>query len=62
MIEVMVLHLTFQIDNLSTSLESTNDKLKTMEEVSEEYRLVNIRNLVLLILISEKVCSPQVTF
>ena len=37
---VVFVHLIsiFQIDNLSTSLESTNDKLKTMEEVSEEYR------------------------
>ena len=34
----IVLLFTFQIDNLSTSLESTNDKLKTMEEVNEDYR------------------------
>jgi len=31
-------HMNKKIDNLSTSLESTNEKLKTMEEVSEEYR------------------------
>jgi len=35
---MLLIHMNKKIDNLSTSLESTNEKLKTMEEVSEEYR------------------------
>merc|ERR1711890_58728 len=34
----LLIHMNKKIDNLSSTLTSTNDKIKTMEEVSEEYR------------------------
>merc|ERR1719447_1081684 len=42
---MLLIHMNKKIDNLSTSLESTNDKLKTMEEVSEEYRSQALQRL-----------------
>jgi len=42
---MLLIHMNKKIDNLSTSLESTNDKLKTMEEVSEEYRSQSLQRL-----------------
>jgi len=35
---MLLIHMNKKIDTLSSSLTSTNDKLKTMEEVNEEYR------------------------
>jgi len=42
---MLLIHMNKKIDNLSTTLESTNDKLKTMEEVSEEYRSQALQRL-----------------
>jgi len=42
---MLLIHMNKKIDNLSTSLESTNEKLKTMEEVSEEYRSQALQRL-----------------
>jgi len=42
---MLLIHMNKKIDNLSTSLESTNDKLKTMEEVNEDYRSQALQRL-----------------
>jgi len=42
---MLLIHMNKKIDNLSTSLESTNEKLKTMEEVGEEYRSQALQRL-----------------
>jgi hypothetical protein len=42
---MLLIHMNKKIDNLSTSLESTNEKLKSMEEVSEEYRSQALQRL-----------------
>lgn len=42
---MLLIHMNKKIDHLSTTLDSTNDKLKTMEEVGEEYRSHSLQRL-----------------
>lgn len=42
---MLLIHINKKIDNLSSSLESTNEKLKTMEEMNEEFRSNSLQRL-----------------